>query len=544
MPRRAQTTRRPVNFSHPEKVYFPSGFTKGEMIRYYLDVAPQILPHLENRPVTLIRFPDGVNGGSFYEKNAPKHAPDWITTFEVPRRHHEGHIDYILINNAETLAWCANLGAIELHPFLHRIPAIDRPTHVAFDLDPGEGADIFTCCEVALILKGVFDELGLASFPKVSGSKGIQIYVPLNSGVTYEATQPFAKSVAELLEQQHPDLIVSAMSKVLRQKRVMIDWSQNSQSKTTVCVYAMRAKHAEPFISMPLQWDEVKKARTRRNRDELFFTPPEALRRLKKKGDLFAPVLALKQRLPDAFQKLGARSSTSASLSRYAAKRDFARTKEPSGAAAVPAGSGTRRRFVIQKHAASHLHYDFRLEMDGTLKSWAVPKGPPYELGVKRAAFEVEDHPVDYMNFEGTIPKGQYGGGTVMVWDIGTYELLGGSHAKGDLKLRLHGKKLKGDWHIFRIRADEGKPLWLLAKSGVAAKPVSARQDDASVLTRRSLARIAVDNDAQWQSNRSNAATATATSNASVRRAKKKPANPAAARVARKGRRTKSAPKR
>ncbi|MGH7955630.1 MAG: non-homologous end-joining DNA ligase, partial [Opitutaceae bacterium] len=157
MARTTKAPERPVTFSNPGKVYFPSGFTKGEMIRYYLDVAPFILPHLEDRPVTLIRFPEGVKGGSFYEKNAPRHAPDWITTFPVPRRHHEGHINYILINNAETLAWCANLGAIELHPFLHRAPKIDTPTHVAFDLDPGDGSDIFTCIEVALLLKDLFD---------------------------------------------------------------------------------------------------------------------------------------------------------------------------------------------------------------------------------------------------------------------------------------------------------------------------------------------------------------------------------------------------
>src|SRR3954471_14605104 len=166
------------------------------------------------------------------------------------------------------------------------------------------------------------------------------------------------------------------------------------------------------------------------------------------------------------------------SLQEYKRKRNFRKTPEP--APKVKSSRGVLQ-FVVQKHAASHLHYDFRLEMDGTLKSWAVPKGPPYELHVKRAAFEVEDHPIDYMNFEGTIPKGQYGGGTVMVWDIGTYELLGGSHAKGDLKLRLHGKKLKGEWHIFRIRSDESKPMWLLAKSGTPAKPLTPRQDDSSV---------------------------------------------------------------
>jgi bifunctional non-homologous end joining protein LigD len=535
MPRTTKEAGRPVTFTNAGKVYFPSGFTKGEMIRYYLEVAPFILPHLEDRPVTLIRFPEGVKGGSFYEKNAPKHTPAWITTFKVPRRHHEGHVNYILINNAETLAWCANLGAIELHPFLHRVPKIETPTHVAFDLDPGEGADIFTCIEVALILKGVFDGLGLQSFPKVSGSKGVQVYVPLNTDVTYAAVQPFAKSVAELLQKQHPKLIVSAMSKALRKKKVLIDWSQNSQSKTTVCVYAMRAKRDEPFISMPLTWREIARARTTRDRDALDFTPAEAVRRLKKVGDNFAPVLTLRQHLPEAFAQLDARRapasrpssktrSPAGGLARYEEKRDFTRTAEP--AAKSPARRAAKNgqlRFVIQKHAARNLHYDFRLEMDGTLKSWAVPKGPPYELGVKRAAFEVEDHPVDYMNFEGTIPKGQYGGGTVMVWDTGTYELLGGSHEKGDLKLMLHGKKLKGEWHIFRIKSDQSKPMWLLAKSKVPAKPLTPRQDDMSVLTRRSMARIASDDDAQWQSNRSVTTAESASLRTSTRRAKHKP---------------------
>jgi len=528
MARSSPTSPRPVSFSNLDKVYFPSGFTKGEMIRYYVEAAPFILPHLRDRPVTLIRFPDGVKGESFYEKNAPKHTPEWITTYEVPRRHHEGNINYILVNNAETLAWCANLGAIEFHPFLHKVPEIDCPSHIAFDLDPGEGADLFTCIEVAGLLKEVFDGLGLDSWPKLSGSKGLQIYVPLNTSTTYAATQPFAKSVAELLERQHPKLVVSAMSKALRKNKVMIDWSQNSQSKTTVAVYAMRAKRDTPFISMPLTWAELRRESTAGRKEPISFSPEAALRRMQQRGDLFEPVLTTRQHLPEAFRELqSARSrrrspapemsasaprsvappneSASSSLSRYAAKRNFSRTAEPKGSARRAARADGERRFVIQKHAASHLHYDFRLEMDGTLKSWAVPKGPPYALGVKRAAFEVEDHPLDYLEFEGTIPQGEYGGGTVMVWDIGTYELLGGSMEKGDLKLRLKGKKLRGEWHIFRIKSESAKPMWLLAKSGTPAKPISARQDDASVLTRRSLARIASDNNAQWKNNRSNA---------------------------------------
>jgi bifunctional non-homologous end joining protein LigD len=500
MPRKAKTPE--IKFSNTDKVFFPTGFTKGEMIKYYLEVAPYILPHLEDRPVTLIRFPDGAKGESFYEKNAPGFAPEWIDTFKVPRREHEGFINYILINKAETLGWCANLAAIELHPFLHRAPKLDQPTAVAFDLDPGEGADLLTCIEVARLLKEVFDQLGLESFPKVSGSKGLQLYVPLNTKVTYDATTPFAKTVAELLEQQHPKLVVSQMSKALRKNRVMIDWSQNSQSKTTVCVYSMRAKRNEPFISMPVTWKELESAHRKKDFSGLYFTPDAALKRLKKLGDLFEPVLTLKQKLPKAFEGL-APEKPKPSLAKYAEKRDFTKTKEPGPVIPRASRQGSARRFVIQKHAASHLHFDFRLEMDGTLKSWAIPKGVPYELGVKRSAFQVEDHPIDYLDFEGTIPQGQYGGGTVMVWDIGTYELLGGDWRKGDLKLWLDGKKLKGEWHIFRIKSEESKPVWLIAKGGgQAMKPLSAKKENTSVLTGRTMEKIASDKDKQWQSNR------------------------------------------
>ncbi|HYC70440.1 MAG TPA: DNA polymerase ligase N-terminal domain-containing protein, partial [Opitutaceae bacterium] len=300
------------------------------------------------------------------------------------------------------------------------------------------------------------------------------------------------------------------------------------------CVYSVRGKRDEPFVSCPVRWEELARAAKKRDPAGLFFSPDDALERVRRLGDLFALVLTLKQRLPEAFMKLSRRgitttrgpedaeesggraSSRSArsgprgtdgrgSLERYAEKRDFTRTAEPAPVVPRRSRQGSARRFVIQKHAASHLHYDFRLEMGDTLKSWAVPKGLPYELGVKRSAFQVEDHPIDYLDFEGTIPAGQYGGGTVMVWDIGTYEILGGNVYAGDLKLWLNGKKLKGEWHIFRIRSEEAKPVWLVAKSGKPMKPLSAREEDSSVLTRRSMARIAKDNDRTWQSNRSGA---------------------------------------
>ena len=476
-----------VTFTNVDKVFFPkAGFTKGQMIQYYLAAAPFILPHLRDRPITLIRFPDGITGESFYEKNAPRFAPPWLKTFAVGRQHGPGKINYILINDASALAWCANIAGIEIHPFLHRAPKVDTPTHVVFDLDPGEGADILTCVEVAFLVKAITDDLGLEIFPKVSGSKGLQLYVPLNTPTTYAATASFAKAVAELLQQKHGDLVVSQMDKSRRRNRVLIDWSQNNPSKTTASVYSMRAKREEPFISLPVTWPELKKAR---HAKELSFSPDAALQRLKKKGDLFAPVLRLKQKLPRAFATQSAPPVPP--LKAYAAKRDFTRTAEPQPKLGRGHANRNTGHFVIQKHAATRLHYDFRLEMDGTLKSWAVPKGLSPDPGVKRAAFEVEDHPVNYLKFEGTIPKGQYGGGTVMVWDIGSYELLSGDHAKGDLKLMLHGTKITGEWHIFRIKTDESKPMWLIVKSGSPAKPVSARRDDQSALTKRTLAQIA-----------------------------------------------------
>lgn len=511
-------TKRPrleeVRITHPDKVYFPGpGVTKGEVIRYYAAVAPHMLPHLKRRPVTLIRFPEGITGESFYEKNAPRFTPEWVTRFPVPRHRSGGVIDYILVNDVQTLVWCANLGGIEFHPFLHRAPAIDRPTSLAFDLDPGEGADLLTCIDVAFWIREILESLGLKSFPKVTGSKGLQLYVPLHTAVSYETTGPFAKAVAELLEQRHPDVVVSRMAKALRRGRVMIDWSQNSGSKTTVCAYSLRAKRAEPYVSMPVDWKELKQASRQGHVEALQFPPDAALKRLSRRGDLFAPVLTLKQKLPRQFVKPGAKKTAKRltrqpDLAEYRAKRDFEKTAEPppkADAQKTPARAGVppageKPRFVVQKHAARNLHYDFRLEFDGVLKSWAVPKGLPYAMDVKRSGFETEDHPIEYLAFEGTIPKGQYGGGTVMVWDIGTFDLISGDPARGSMRVRLHGRKLKGEWRIYRIRSEGGKNVWLIEKGERSMRAVSARQDDSSALTRRSMARIAKDNDAQWQS--------------------------------------------
>lgn len=217
-------------------------------IDYYVRVAPFILPHLKDRPVTLKRYPDGVTGEAYWEKDVPSFTPEWVHTFPVPRHAGGPAINYLLIQNTATLAWAANAAALELHPFLHRAPEITRPTSVVFDLDPGEGADLRQCIRVALILKDVLEQLGLKLYPKVSGSKGLQVYLPLNTPITYDITQRFARAIAELIEKWEPALAVSEMPKEKRIGKVFIDWSQNVDYKTTVCVYSLRAKQQRPWI--------------------------------------------------------------------------------------------------------------------------------------------------------------------------------------------------------------------------------------------------------------------------------------------------------
>jgi bifunctional non-homologous end joining protein LigD len=290
---------RKIPVSNLGKVLYPAnGFTKGQVIDYYIRVAPFMLPHLKNRPVTLVRYPDGVAGEHFYEKNAPAFTPEWVKTFPVPRRTGESPIRYIVINNLATLVWCANLASLEFHPFLHRVPAIDTPTTMVFDLDPGVGVDILKCAEVAILLKEALKRLNLDSFPKVTGSKGIQLFVPLNTKVTYAATRTFARELAERMEQEHLDLLISKMRKAARAGKVFIDWSQNSDFKTTVCVYSLRAKHERPYVSLPVTWEELQRALKRGDSGPLYFEPEAALKWVEKTGDLFSPVLRLKQKLP------------------------------------------------------------------------------------------------------------------------------------------------------------------------------------------------------------------------------------------------------
>jgi bifunctional non-homologous end joining protein LigD len=293
---------RQLKLSNLDKVFYPeTGFSKGQVIDYYTRVAPALLPHLAGRPLTMKRYPNGVEGKFFYEKECPKHRPEWVKTKRILARgstKDRDHINFCIVDDLATLVWAANLADLEMHTSLSLADRVEQPTTMAFDLDPGPGTTIVECGQIALWLRQTFDSLGLEGFPKTSGSKGLQVYVPLNGGkVTYAQTKPFARAMADLLERDHPELVVSNMKKELRKNKVLVDWSQNDQHKTTVCVYSLRAK-ATPTASTPVTWDEVERCVKKKDPELLSFEAPEVLKRVDKHGDLFAPVLKLKQKLP------------------------------------------------------------------------------------------------------------------------------------------------------------------------------------------------------------------------------------------------------
>jgi len=290
---------RTLSLSNLDKVLYPAaGFTKGHVIDYYTRIAPAVLGHLRGRPLTLKRYPNGVDAQFFYEKQCPSHRPDWVATAPVYSRSNDRTIDFCLADDLPTLVWLANLADLELHTSLALARDVAQPTVLAFDLDPGPPASIVECAEVAIELRAVFEHLGMRSFPKTSGSKGMQVYVPLNTPHTYEQTKPFALGIAQLLERRHPELVVSDMKKSLRTGKVLVDWSQNDGHKTTVCVYSLRAR-PQPTVSTPLRWEEVEAVLGTRDPDDLVFTSADVLERVAAEGDHFAPVLTLEQALPE-----------------------------------------------------------------------------------------------------------------------------------------------------------------------------------------------------------------------------------------------------
>jgi bifunctional non-homologous end joining protein LigD len=300
MPSKAELVveNRKIQVSNLDKVLYPKvGFTKSQVIDYYIRVAPVLLPHLKDRPLTMKRYPDGVEGEFFYEKNCPKHRPKWVQTAQVWSESNDRMMNYCLVQDLATLVWAANLADLELHTSLSRKDNIGRPTTMVFDLDPGVPADIVQCCQVALWLRDLLGKMKLRSFAKTSGSKGLQIYVSLNTSVTYDETKSLSLALAQHLEREHADLVTSNMSKAVRKGKVFVDWSQNDEHKTTICVYSLRAKE-EPTVSTPLSWDEVENCLKKKSANLLKFRSEQVLARVEKLGDLFEAVEKLKQKLP------------------------------------------------------------------------------------------------------------------------------------------------------------------------------------------------------------------------------------------------------
>jgi bifunctional non-homologous end joining protein LigD len=340
-----------LQLSNLDKVLYPKqGFTKAQVIDYYVRIAPVLLPHLRDRPLTMKRYPEGVEGQFFYEKNCPAHRPPWVNTAAIWSEGNQRWMNYCLIQDLPTLVWAANLADLELHTSLSLFRDVLRPTMMVFDLDPGEPASIVQCCQVALLVRRVFAQLGLKAFAKTSGSKGLQVYVPLNTAVSYDETKAFAHELARRLEQGHPALVVSDMKKALRTGKVFVDWSQNDDHKTTVCVYSLRAKEY-PMVSTPVTWSEVEECWRRGQPELLAFTSTQVLNRMEESDDWFAPVLTMQQQIP-AMEALSRTDMTGLDIAATTEKRDkAARQKRPNGA---PGMRKSRKRLPATQAGRRH----------------------------------------------------------------------------------------------------------------------------------------------------------------------------------------------
>ena len=428
-----------LRLTNLDKVLYPeTGTTKAEVLSYYAAVAEHLLPHARNRPATRKRWVHGVGspehpGQVFFQKNIDASAPSWVKRF--PIEHKSGTNLYPLVNDLATLTWLAQIAALEIHvPQWQFGPRgrIRNPDRMVLDLDPGEGAGLAECAEVARRAREILTGMGLDARPVTSGSKGIHLYTALDGSQTSEEVNAVAHELARALEADSPDLVVSDMKKTLRRGKVLVDWSQNNANKTTICPYSLRGRFT-PTVAAPRTWEELEDPEL----GQLDFE--EVLERIGAGIDPLAgmesgghPGEASEEALAEAVG--GARPDR---LHKYRSMRDAEKTPEPVPADPAPASEGNS--FVIQEHHARRLHWDFRLERDGVLVSWALPKGPPSTSGKNNLAVQTEDHPLDYGSFEGTIPKGEYGGGEVKIWDAGTYELEKWREGKEVIAV-LHGR--------------------------------------------------------------------------------------------------------
>ena len=441
-----------VKLTNPDKVLYPAtGTTKAEVFDYYVSIAEVMIPHIAGRAATRKRWPNGVDEPSFFEKQLASSAPAWLDRESVT--HRSGTTTYPIIHTVEGLAWIGQQAALEVHvPQWRFVDGKPGPaTRLVFDLDPGDGVTMPLLCEVAAAVRDLMSDIGLTTYPLTSGSKGLHLYAPLADPVSSRGAVVLAKRVAQQLEKAMPKLVTSTMTKSVRTGKVFLDWSQNSASKTTIAPYSLRGRE-HPTVAAPRTWEEIEDPRLRHLRFD------EVLERIAKDGDLLEP-------LDDAVP-------ISDRLTTYRSMRDASKTPEPVPKSKPKAGDDNR--FVIQEHHARRLHYDLRLERDGVLVSWAVPKNLPDTPAVNHLAVHTEDHPLEYLTFEATIPKGEYGAGEMFVWDTGTYETEkfrdnspDGPAKGGEVIVTLHGDKIDGRYALIQT---DGKN-WLAHRMKEQLRP-------------------------------------------------------------------------
>ncbi|MET4780097.1 ATP-dependent DNA ligase [Glaciihabitans sp. UYNi722] len=434
-----------ITLTNLDKVLYPStGTTKGDVLAYYAEIATVLIPHAANRPATRKRWVHGVGtaddpGQMFFQKNLDDSTPSWVKRRTIEHKDHSN--DYPLVNDTATLIWLGQIAALEIHVpqwQFGRTGTPRNPDRLVLDLDPGEGAGLAECVEVAKLVRDILTDMGLSAMPVTSGSKGIHLYAALDGKQTSDQVSAVAHELARSLEADHPDLVVSDMKKALRPGKVLLDWSQNNGSKTTITPYSLRGREF-PMVAAPRTWRELA------SKDLVQLDYREVLRRVKRRGDPLADLtsghLDSLEPTESHLRDFAATPTAADRLEKYRSKRDAAKTPEP-----VPqerATSSDGKSFVIQEHHARNLHYDFRLEHDGVLVSWALPKGIPTDSKGNHLAVQTEDHPLEYGAFEGMIPAGEYGGGEVKIWDAGHYDLEKWRDDE-EIIVTLHGEKKGG----------------------------------------------------------------------------------------------------
>jgi DNA ligase D-like protein (predicted ligase)/DNA ligase D-like protein (predicted polymerase)/DNA ligase D-like protein (predicted 3'-phosphoesterase) len=428
-----------VKLTNADKILYPAtGTTKSEIFDYYTDIAEVMVSHIAGRAATRKRWPNGVEQSSFFEKQLAASAPEWLPRGSIT--HRSGTTTYPIIDSVDGLAWIAQQAALEVHVPQWRFATEwtrhgeelkpGPATRLVFDLDPGDGVTMAQLAKVARAVRDLIADIGLTTYPLTSGSKGMHLYSPLDRPVSSRGAVVLAKRVAQQLETAMPKLVTSTMTKSVRAGKVFVDWSQNSGSKTTIAPYSLRGREY-PTVAAPRTWDELDDAKLRQLRYD------EVLERVERDGDLLAA--------------LDADVATPDRLTKYRSMRDAGKTPEPVPKAKPAVGQGNT--FVIQEHHARRLHYDFRLERDGVLVSWAVPKNLPETTAVNHLAVHTEDHPLEYGSFEGTIPKGEYGGGKVIIWDAGTYDTE--KFNEDEVIVTLHGQRISGRYALIQTNGNQ-----------------------------------------------------------------------------------------